>query len=93
MKALVGNVEKRCVEIGKYIKSTGATVRTAAAVFGVSKSTVHIDVTKRLQEIDRLLYNDVKKVLDINKSQRHIRGGLATKEKYSRNKKQHIGGS
>lgn len=84
VKALIGNVEKRCVEIGKYIRDTGATVRQAGAVFGISKSTVHIDVTKRLYEIDRILYEDVKKVLEENKAQRHIRGGIATKEKYSR---------
>lgn len=81
---MIGNVEKRCVEIGKYIRDTGATVRQAGAVFGISKSTVHIDVTKRLYEIDRILYEDVKKVLEENKAQRHIRGGIATKEKYSR---------
>lgn len=84
---MIGNVEKRCVEIGKYIKDTGATVRQAAAVFGISKSTVHIDVTKRLYEVDRILYNDVHKVLEENKAQRHIRGGIATKEKYSKIKK------
>lgn len=86
VKALIGNVEKRCVEIGKYIRDTGATVRQAGAVFGISKSTVHIDVTKRLYEVDRILYDDVKKVLEENKAQRHIRGGIATKEKYRRRK-------
>lgn len=84
---MIGNVEKRCVEIGKYIRDTGATVRQAAAVFGISKSTVHIDVTKRLYEVDRILCNDVHKVLEENKAQRHIRGGIATKEKYSKIKK------
>lgn len=84
---MIGNVEKRCVEIGKYIRDTGATVRQAAAVFGISKSTVHIDVTKRLYEVDRILCNDVHKVLEKNKAQRHIRGGIATKEKYSKIKK------
>lgn len=87
MKNLNGNVEKRCIEIGKYIRDTGATVRQAGAVFGISKSTVHIDVTKRLFEIDRSLYEDVEKVLQENKAQRHIRGGNATKEKYSHIKK------
>lgn len=82
-----GNVEKRCIEIGKYIRDTGATVRQAGSVFGISKSTVHIDVTKRLYEIDRSLYEDVEKVLQENKAQRHIRGGNATKEKYSHIKK------
>lgn len=85
---MIGNVDKRCVEIGEYIRDTGATVRRAAAVFGISKSTVHIDVTKRLRNIDKILYDDVKKVLEENKAQRHIRGGLATREKYSKMKKQ-----
>ena len=84
---MIGNVVKRCVEIGEYIRDTGATVRRAAAVFGISKSTVHIDVTKRLRDIDKLLYDDVKKVLEENKAQRHIRGGIATREKYSKMKK------
>ncbi|MBD5082754.1 MAG: stage III sporulation protein D [Clostridiales bacterium] len=77
-----GNVEKRCIEIGKYIRDTGATVRQAGAVFGISKSTVHIDVTKRLYEIDKALYDEVAKVLQENKAERHIRGGNATKKKY-----------
>ena len=59
---MIGNVDKRCVEIGEYIRDTGATVRRAAAVFGISKSTVHIDVTKRLYDIDRILYDQVKAV-------------------------------
>ncbi len=88
MKTLIGNVDKRCVEIGEYIRDTGATVRRAAAVFGISKSTVHIDVTKRLRNIDKLLYDDVKKVLEENKAQRHIRGGIATREKYIKMKKE-----
>ncbi len=83
VKAVNSNVEKRCIEIGNYIKNTGATVRKAGSVFGISKSTVHIDVTKRLYEIDRELYNDVEKVLQENKAQRHIRGGIATKKKYN----------
>ena len=81
-----GNVEKRCVEVGKYIRDTGATVRQAGIVFGISKSTVHIDVTKRLYEVDRDLFEQVEKVLQGNKAERHIRGGNATKEKYSKNK-------
>lgn len=83
VKAVNSNVEKRCIEIGNYIKNTGATVRKAGSVFGISKSTVHIDVTKRLYEIDRELFKEVDKVLQENKAQRHIRGGIATKEKYS----------
>ena len=82
MKHLNGNVEKRCIEIGEYIRDTGATVRQAGAVFGISKSTVHIDVTKRLYEIDKTLFDEVAKVLQENKAERHIRGGNATKKKY-----------
>lgn len=84
MKILIGNVEKRCIELGHYIVETKATVRQAAAVFGISKSTVHNDVTKRLQNINPLLCSEVKEILDENKAQRHIRGGLATKEKYNK---------
>lgn len=87
MKALVGNVEKRCIDLGHYIVETKSTVRQAAKVFGISKSTVHNDVTKRLSVINPLLCSEVKTVLDENKAQRHIRGGLATKEKYSKMKR------
>ncbi len=68
--------------IGEYITKTGATVRAAAKVFGVSKSTVHKDVTERLLREDPVLYKDVKKVLEKNKLERHIRGGMATRKKY-----------
>lgn len=84
---MIGNVERRCIELGHYIVETKATVRQAAKVFGISKSTVHNDVTKRLSVINPLLCSEVKKVLDENKSQRHIRGGLATKKKYDEMKK------
>ena len=79
-----GIVEERAVELGKYIIETNATVRNTAKKFGVSKSTVHMDVTSRLRTIDPALYNEVKKILEINKAQRHIRGGLATKIKYEK---------
>ena len=82
MKYLIGNVENRCVQLGNYIVETKATVRQAATIFGISKSTVHNDVTKRLSTINPSLSNEVKKVLDENKAQRHIRGGVATKKKY-----------
>lgn len=82
MKYLIGNVENRCVQLGNYIVETKATVRQAATIFGISKSTVHNDVTKRLSSINPSLSNEVKKVLEENKAQRHIRGGLATKKKY-----------
>lgn len=72
----------RITKEAEYIVSTGATVRTAAAIFGVSKSTVHKDVSERLSGIDRELYKSVKNVLHVNLSQRHIRGGMATKTKY-----------
>ena len=80
---MIGNVEKRCIDLGHYIVETKATVRQAAMVFGISKSTVHNDVTKRLSVINPLLCSEVKEVLDENKAQRHIRGGMATKKKYS----------
>ncbi len=70
--------------LGEYIIKTGATVRTAAKVFSVSKSTVHTDVTKRLAEIDKSLYSEVRRVLEKNKSERHLRGGNATREKYKK---------
>lgn len=77
-----GYIEERAVEIANYIVERNATVRQAAKKFGVSKSTVHKDVSERLPFINQGLAAQVRKVLDINKAQRHIRGGLATKEKY-----------
>ena len=76
-------VEQRAIDIGKYIVETECTVRSAAKKFCVSKSTVHKDITCRLKDIDFLLYQKVDKVMQTNKAQRHIRGGLATKLKYS----------
>lgn len=70
--------------MGKYIVKNKATVRAAAGHFSISKSTVHKDVSERLKQLDPYLYSDVKKVLDNNKAQRHIRGGQATKQKYLR---------
>lgn len=72
----------RIIEESYYIAKTGATVRKTADVFHVSKSTVHKDVTERLIFIDKMLYGRVQKVLKINFSERHIRGGEATKQKY-----------
>ena len=74
--------DERTVEVAKYISSTGTTVRDAAKYFGVSKSTIHKDMTSRLPDIDASLYEDVRKILDVNKAERHLRGGLATREKY-----------
>lgn len=77
-----GNVEERAVQLGEYIAKTNATVRLAAKKYNVSKSTVHKDVSERLKRINMPLYKEVRKVLDQNKEERHIRGGIATKEKY-----------
>ena len=74
--------EQRAALLGEYIAKNSATVRAAARVFGCSKSTVHKDLQDRLPQFDRCLYLQVKEVLDENKAQRHIRGGLATRKKY-----------
>ena len=79
-------LDKRTVILGEYIVEHGSTVRDTAKSFGISKSTVHKDVSKRLQTINPVLYRQVKKVLEHNKAQRHIRGGLATKNKYAKKK-------
>ena len=76
-------VEERAVELGEYIVENKTTVRATAKKFGISKSTVHSDVSSRLRKTNPSLYNEVRKVLDTNKAQRHIRGGQATKEKYN----------
>ena len=75
-------IEERAVEVATYIIENNATVRQAAKKFGISKSTVHKDVTERLEQINPGLAKEARRVLDVNKSERHIRGGLATKEKY-----------
>ena len=75
-------IEERAIEIANYIIDNNATVRQAAKAFGVSKSTVHKDVSERLEGINKALAEDVRKILNVNKEERHIRGGLATKEKY-----------
>jgi putative DeoR family transcriptional regulator (stage III sporulation protein D) len=75
-------IEERAVDIANYIVESKATVRQAAKKFGVSKSTVHKDVTERLLQINPSLAEQTRKVLDVNKSERHIRGGMATREKY-----------
>ena len=74
---------QRAVMLGQYIIENRATVRSAAKKFGISKSTVHKDVSERLKKENPLLYKDVKNILEINKQERHISGGLATKRKYS----------
>ncbi len=75
-------IEERAVEIAKYIIDNNATVRQTAKQFGISKSTVHKDVTERLSQVNPTLAREARKVLEVNKSERHIRGGLATREKY-----------
>lgn len=75
-------IEERAVEIAYYIIENQATVRQTAKKFGVSKSTIHKDVTERLEQINPILATQARKVLDMNKAERHIRGGMATREKY-----------
>lgn len=85
---MADTMEKRACELAVYIIETGATVRGAAQKFGISKSTVHKDLSQRLPQYNRPLYLRVRKVLDTNKAQRHIRGGQATKQKYLMRKTQ-----
>ena len=80
-----GIVDERAIELGEYIVEHEATVRKTAKKFGISKSTVHKDVAQRLKYVDPQLYQKVKAILDENKAQRHIRGGIATKLKYQKN--------
>ncbi len=75
-------IEERAVEIANFIIDNNATVRQTAKQYGISKSTVHKDMTERLYELNPSLAGQVRSVLDVNKSERHIRGGLATREKY-----------
>ena len=76
------NIEERACELANYIIENRATVRSAAKQFGITKSTVHKDLSERLRQYNRSLYLQVKAILDENKAQRHIRGGLATRKKY-----------
>ena len=76
-------IEERTIEVANYIIENKCTVRAAAKHFNISKSTVHKDITERLKNINRALAREVRMVLDENKSERHIRGGMATKLKYS----------
>lgn len=79
---LKGNIEERVVELARYIIENKATVRAAAKRYGISKSTVHKDLAERLPTMNRALYRQVKAVLEENKAERHIRGGIATRRKY-----------
>ena len=79
---MADTIEERACQLAVYIIETGATVRGAAQKFGISKSTVHKDLSQRLPHLNRSLYIQVRRILDTNKAQRHIRGGMATKNKY-----------
>ena len=79
---LKGNIEERVVTLAQYIIENKATVRAAAKKYGISKSTVHKDLAERLPGLNRALYEQVKTILDENKAERHIRGGIATRMKY-----------
>ena len=79
---MTDTIEERACLLAVYIIETGATVRAAALHFGISKSTVHKDLVQRLPQYNPILFSQVRKVLEVNKSQRHIRGGLATRRKY-----------
>ena len=76
------SIEERCVRLAEYLIENQTTVRAAAAYFGISKSTVHKDVTQILKGVNIELYNEVKEILEINKKERHLRGGEATRKKY-----------
>jgi len=82
------SIEERAVSLAQYIIDTGDTVRGTAKKFGISKSTVHKDVSERLSKINGVLASEVRKILDANKAERHIRGGLATKLKYEQENKE-----
>ena len=79
---MTDTIEQRACQLAVYIIETGATVRAAAKHFDISKSTVHKDLQQRLSQCNKALYEQVRKVLDRNKLERHIRGGLATRQKY-----------
>ena len=76
------NIEQRSCDLAEYIIENKTTVRAAARQFGISKSTVHKDLTERLPHVNPGLYRQVRQLLDLNKAERHIRGGMATKRKY-----------
>jgi len=79
---MTDTLEKRACELAVYMIETGATVRSAARHFGISKSTVHKDLSHRLKQTNYTLYVQVRQILDLNKQERHIRGGMATRRKY-----------
>lgn len=79
----ISSDKERCVVLAAYLIENKATVRSVAAHFGISKSTVHKDITQNLKKVNQALYDQAKEILNINKQERHIRGGEATKKKYS----------
>lgn len=76
-------IKERTLQIAEYIVDTKETIRKTAKVFNLSKSTVHNDLSKRLERVDKKMFEEVKKVLDVNFAEKHIRGGQSTKEKYA----------
>lgn len=78
----ISTAKERCIVLGTYLVETNTTVRAVAQKFNVSKSTVHKDVTQTLKKVNPSLYDDVKRILDKNKQERHLRGGEATRQKY-----------
>lgn len=82
-------IKERVIELADYIIENGSTVRLTAQVFGISKSTVHKDITERLRRIDNEKYGRIKDLMELNKSERHIRGGEATRLKYAKLNKEH----
>ena len=85
------SIEERAIQVAQYIIETEDTVRGAAKAFGISKSSVHKDVSQRLININYALFQEVRKILDKNKAERHIRGGMATKLKYEKETKRDVG--
>ena len=83
---MTDTMKDRARELAVYMVETGSTVRGAAQKFGISKSTVHKDLSQRLPQYDPLLYRQVRQILDLNRQERHIRGGMATQRKYGENK-------
>ena len=84
MNFLKNYIEERAILLAQYIIEHNSTVRNTAKYFGISKSTVHKDLAERLKNIDKNLYKDVRPILDKNKAERHLRGGMATKLKYNK---------
>ncbi len=79
---MYSDIEERACDVARYIVENRSTVRAAAKEFGISKSTVHKDITQRLEKVNPALFAEVRVLLDVNKAERHIRGGLATRRKY-----------